>query len=92
MRDNNAILAAFDNEELDFARYFPLIRPNCRNKNKLKSLTTSEHPMLAFRQVKNLFGSLVKRAFSLVIDRNYIVSKITGTGELPLQVLFLWHL
>ena len=24
MRDNNAILAAFDNEELDFARYFPV--------------------------------------------------------------------
>lgn len=84
MRDNNAILAAFDNEELDFARYFPV--------DKAKKLSEQEQVKVAnyigtsyasFQTSKEPFSDpLLREAFSLVIDRNYIVSKITGTGEI----------
>ncbi|NLY71872.1 MAG: peptide ABC transporter substrate-binding protein, partial [Clostridiales bacterium] len=85
MRDNKAILAAFNNNELDFARYFPV--------DKAKGLLESDQIKIAnyigtcyvsFQTESIPFSDpQLREALSLAIDRNYIVSKVTGTGEIP---------
>ena len=85
MDDSNAILAAFNSGELDFAENPPVDEiPTLLESGQLKVADYLGTYYVCFQTELEPFDDpLVREAFSLVIDRNYIVSQITGTGELP---------
>lgn len=85
MDDANAMYAAFKSGELDFVNQAP---PD-EVKALLKDKTLKVDPQVGtyfvcFNNQKAPFDNpKVREAFSLVIDRNFIVSEVTGTGEKP---------
>jgi oligopeptide transport system substrate-binding protein len=83
MDDANAILAAFNSGALDFIEDFPVDEiPALLESGQLKIGDYIGTYYVCFQTELDPFDDpLVREAFSLVIDRNYIVSQITGTGE-----------
>lgn len=83
--DNNAMLAAFNSGELNFIRNFP----TDEMANYLASGQITVAPYIGtyyvcFNTEDEVFSNpLVRQAFSLVIDRNYIVENVSQSGEVP---------
>jgi len=86
MDDANAILSAFKSETLQFVKDTV---PTDEIPTLLADGTLKVQPQIgtyyvAFQTQKAPFtDARVREAFSLVIDRNYIIEKITQTGEVP---------
>ena len=83
--DNNAMLAAFNSGELNFIMNFP----TDEMANYLASGQITVAPYIGtyyvcFNTEDEVFSNpLVRQAFSLVIDRNYIVENVSQAGEVP---------
>ena len=83
--DNNAMLAAFNSGELNFIMNFP----TDEMANYLASGQITVAPYIGtyyvcFNTEDEVFSNpLVRQAFSLVIDRNYIVENVSQSGEVP---------
>ena len=83
--DSNAILKGYNNGELDFINNFPV--------DEVAGLLASGEIELGdyigtyyacFNTEDETFSDpKVRKAFSLAIDRNYIVESVTQTGETP---------
>jgi oligopeptide transport system substrate-binding protein len=85
MNDDNAILTAFNNGELDYTTLgYPADEiPALIEKGQLKSNDYIGNSFLCFQAQRKPFDDpLVRAAFSLAIDRNYIVNQITKAGEI----------
>ena len=85
MDDTNAIYAAYRSGSLNFIQEVPVDEiPGLLSSGELKV-----HPYLGtyyccFNTSKAPFDDVrVREAFSLVIDRNYIVENVTKTGQMP---------
>ena len=85
MDDSNAIYAAYRSGSLNFIQEVPVDEiPGLLSSGELKV-----HPYLGtyyccFNTSKAPFDDVrVREAFSLVIDRNYIVENVTKTGQKP---------
>ena len=85
MDDTNAIYAAYRSGSLNFIQEVPVDEiPGLLSSSELKV-----HPYLGtyyccFNTSKAPFDDVrVREAFSLVIDRNYIVENVTKTGQKP---------
>lgn len=85
MDDENAMLAAFNSGELDFMQTPPVAEiPTLLESGQLKVADYIGTYYVCFQTQKAPFDNpKVREAFSLVIDRNYITSQISGTGEVP---------
>lgn len=86
MDDDNAILAAFNSGELDYTTVgYPVDEiPALLESGQLKIADYIGTYYVCFQTEKAPFDDpLVREAFSLVIDRNYIVNQISRAGELP---------
>ena len=83
--DNNAMLAAFNSGELNFIMNFP----TDEMANYLASGQITVAPYIGtyyvcFNTEDEVFSNpLVRQAYSLVIDRNYIVENVSQSGEVP---------
>lgn len=83
--DANAMLAAFNSGELNFIMNFP----TDEMANYLASGQITVAPYIGtyyvcFNTEDEVFSNpLVRQAFSLVIDRNYIVENVSQSGEVP---------
>ena len=83
--DANAMLAAFNSGELNFIMNFP----TDEMANYLASGQITVAPYIGtyyvcFNTEDEVFSNpLVRQAFSLVIDRNYIVENVSQSGEAP---------
>ncbi|MDR1212100.1 MAG: peptide ABC transporter substrate-binding protein [Spirochaetaceae bacterium] len=85
MDDDNAQLAGFRNGEIDFIEEMPVDEiPTLLANGELNIVPYLGTYFVCFNNQKAPFTDVrVRKAFSLAIDRNYIVSQITQTGELP---------
>lgn len=85
MDDTQAMLTAFDNGELDFFLNAPVDEiATLLAEGKLVPSDQIATYYACFNNSKPPFDNPdVRRAFSLVIDRNYIVEKVTQVGEAP---------
>ncbi|MDR1429819.1 MAG: peptide ABC transporter substrate-binding protein [Spirochaetaceae bacterium] len=85
MDDDNAMLAGFRNGEIDFIEEMPVDEiPSLLANGELKIVPYLGTYFVCFNNQKAPFtDARVRKAFSLAIDRNYIVNQITQTGELP---------
>ena len=83
--DANAMLAAYKSGELDFIEEFP----TDENANYIASgdITIEDYIgcyYVCFNTEDEVFKDpLIRKAFSLAIDRNYIVENVSQSGELP---------
>lgn len=85
MDDDNAVLAAFKNGEIQFADTVPNDEIDALKTtpefNKIGQLGTY---YICFQVKKAPFDNVkVRKALSLVIDRNFIVEKIGKAGQVP---------
>lgn len=85
MDDDNAKLAAFKSGELLFNEQPPVDEiPGLLESGELKVADYIGTYYVCFNNSLEPFDNVkVREAFSLVIDRNYITSQISGTGEVP---------
>ena len=85
MDDANAILSAFQSGTLQFIRDVPTDEiATLLSTGELKINPQIGTYYVCFQDQKAPFNDpKVREAFSLVIDRNYIVEKVTQTGEVP---------
>ena len=83
MDDDNAMLAAFNSGELDFNEGYPIDEvPTLLESGQLKIADYIGTYYTCFQTQKAPFDNpLVREAFSLVIDRNFIVEQITRAGQ-----------
>lgn len=85
MDDANAMYAAFRNGELDFIEEVP--QDEIQALLKSGDLIVGDYIgtyYVCFQTEKAPFDNpLVREAFSLAIDRNYICYQVTGRGEVP---------
>ncbi len=83
MDDENAMLAAFNSGELDFNEGYPIDEvPTLLESGQLKIGDYIGTYYVCFQTQRAPFDDpLVREAFSLVIDRNYIVEQITRAGQ-----------
>lgn len=85
MDEANAIYSAFNSSTLQFIKEVPNDEiETLFSKGTLKVLPQIGTYYVAFNNQKAPFDDpKVREAFSLAIDRNYIVDKVTKTGEVP---------
>jgi oligopeptide transport system substrate-binding protein len=85
MDDHNAMYAAFRSGELDFTEELPLDEiPGLLATGELVIVPYLGTYYADLNNQKPPFDNpLVRKAFSLAIDRNYIVEQITKTGQKP---------
>ncbi|MGI6734108.1 MAG: peptide ABC transporter substrate-binding protein [Anaerovoracaceae bacterium] len=85
MDDDNAMLAAFNSGELDFNEGYPIDEvPSLLASGQLKIADYIGTYYVCFQtQLEPFNDPRVREAFSLVIDRNYIVNQITRAGQVP---------
>lgn len=85
MDDNNAMLAAYNSGELDFMETPPVAEiPTLLESGELKIANYIGTYYVCFQTQRAPFDNpKVREAFSLVIDRNYITSQVSGAGEMP---------
>lgn len=83
--DANAILAAFKSGELNFIEEVPNDEiANYIASGELNIVDYIGTYYACFNTEDEIFSNpLVRKAFSLVIDRNYIVENVSQTGEVP---------
>ncbi|NCB41535.1 MAG: peptide ABC transporter substrate-binding protein [Clostridia bacterium] len=83
MDDDNAMLAAFNSGELDFNEGYPIDEvPTLLESGQLKIADYIGTYYTCFQTQRAPFDDpLVRKAFSLVIDRNFIVNQITRAGQ-----------
>lgn len=84
MDDNNAKLTAFNSGELDFNEGYPAGEVSAlMDSGQLKINDSIGTYYACFNAQKPPFdNALVREAFLLTIDRNFIVKQITKTGEI----------
>lgn len=85
MDDANAIYAAYQSGELNFIEEVPVAEiPALLESGKLDIDPYIGTYYVCFQTQKAPFDDVrVRKAFSLTIDRNYIVEQITQTGQVP---------
>jgi oligopeptide transport system substrate-binding protein len=85
MDDDNAILSAFNSSTLQFIMNVPVDEVSTLlSSGELKVVPYLGTYYACFNNQKAPFDDArVREAFSLAIDRNYMVEKVTQTGELP---------
>lgn len=85
MDDDNAIYAAFNSGELQFINTVPNDEvATLLEQKKLNVVDNIGTYYVTFNNSKAPFNDVrVRQAFSLTIDRNYIVEQITKTGQIP---------
>ncbi|MBS7307389.1 MAG: peptide ABC transporter substrate-binding protein [Eubacteriales bacterium] len=85
MDDANAIYAAFNSGQLNFIEEVPVAEiPTLIEQGKLNIDKYIGTYYVCFQTQKAPFDDVrVRKAFSLAIDRNYIVEQITRTGQVP---------
>ncbi|HEX2925373.1 MAG TPA: peptide ABC transporter substrate-binding protein [Ruminiclostridium sp.] len=85
MNDENAILGAFKNKQISFARNIPHDEmPAEKASGDLQILPQLGTYYLALLNTKPPFNNpKVRQAVSLAIDRNYITEKVRKAGETP---------
>lgn len=83
--DANAILAAYKSGELDFIEELPTDElANYLVSGELQIVDYIGTYYVCFNTEDEVFSDpLVREAFSLVIDRNYIVENVSQSGEVP---------
>ncbi|MDR2795942.1 MAG: peptide ABC transporter substrate-binding protein [Spirochaetaceae bacterium] len=85
MDDANAILAGFRNNELDFIRSIPV--DEVQSLLDTGELQTTDYLAVSHvsfnNQIPPFNDMRVRKAFSLAIDRSYIVEHITRAGQKP---------
>lgn len=83
--DTNAILAAYKSGELDFIEELP--PDEMANYLASGELTVADYIgtyYVCFNTEDEVFSNpLIRKAFSLAIDRNYIVENVSQAGEVP---------
>ena len=83
--DANAMLAAYNSGELDFIENFPT--DEMANYLASGEITVADYLgtyYVCFNTEDEIFSDpLIREAFSLVIDRNYIVENVSQAGEVP---------
>ena len=83
--DANAILAAYKSGELDFIEELP--PDEMANYLASGELTVADYIgtyYVCFNVEDEIFSNpLIRKAFSLAIDRNYIVENVSQAGEVP---------
>lgn len=83
--DANAILAAYKSGELDFIEELP--PDEMANYLASGELTVADYIgtyYVCFNTEDEVFSNpLIRKAFSLAIDRNYIVENVSQSGEVP---------
>lgn len=87
MDDVNAQYAAFRSGELDFIEQVPTEETQALlDSGELQVVDHIGTYYVCFNTKRAPFDDpRVREAFSLVIDRNFIVEKITGTGQVPAE-------
>lgn len=85
MDDANAIYAAYKSGELNFIEEMPVAEiPALLDSGELNIDPYIGTYYVCFQTQKAPFDDVrVRQAFSLAIDRNYIVNQITQTGQVP---------
>lgn len=85
MDDANAIYAAFNSGQLNFIEEVPVAEIHTLvEQGKLNIDKYIGTYYVCFQTQKAPFDDVrVRKAFSLAIDRNYIVEQITRTGQIP---------
>lgn len=83
--DANATLAAYNSGELDFIENIPTDElPNYLASGELDIADYMGTYFVCFNTEDEAFSDArVRKAFSLVIDRNYIVENVSQAGEVP---------
>ncbi len=83
--DENAMLAAYKSGELDFIENFPMDElPNYLASGELDIFDYLGTYYACFNTEDEIFSDpRIRKAFSLVIDRNYIVDNVSQAGEVP---------
>ena len=83
--DANAMLAAYNSGELDFINNFPTDEiANYLASGEIDVADYIGCYYVCFNTEDEVFKDpKIRKAFSLAIDRNYIVENVTQTGELP---------
>lgn len=83
--DENAMLAGYKSGELDFIENFPIDEiPNYLASGEMNIADYMGTYYVCFNTEDEVFSDpKVRKAFSLVIDRNYIVENVSQTGEVP---------
>lgn len=83
--DANAMLAAYNSGELQFINECPTDEvPNYLASGELKIVDYVGTYYVCFNTEDEVFSDpKVRKAFTLAIDRNYIVENVTQTGEVP---------
>lgn len=85
MDDQNAMLSGFRNGDLDFIKEMPIDEiPGLIEAGEIEVMDYVGTYFVVFQnEVEPFDDPLVREAFSLVIDRNYIVNNITRAGQVP---------
>jgi oligopeptide transport system substrate-binding protein len=85
MDDTNAMLAEFKSGSLDFINSVPVNEvPTLKEEETIKFVPYIGTYGVVFNVNEKPFDNpLVREAFSLAIDRNYIVNQVTQMGQLP---------
>ncbi|MDO4328748.1 MAG: peptide ABC transporter substrate-binding protein, partial [Lachnospiraceae bacterium] len=83
--DENAMLAAYKSGELDFIENFPMDElPNYLASGEVDIADYLGTYYVCFNTEDEIFSDpKIRKAFSLVIDRNYIVENVSQAGEVP---------
>jgi oligopeptide transport system substrate-binding protein len=85
MDDDNALLAGFRSKELDFIETVPVDEiPALLSSGELKIADYLGTYFVSFNTQRAPFNDArIRKAFTLVIDRDYIINQITRTGQKP---------
>ncbi|HEX3017693.1 MAG TPA: peptide ABC transporter substrate-binding protein [Caproicibacter sp.] len=85
MEDDTSIQSAYQNGEIQFADQFPVEEEDYwKAKPDYKKISQLGTYFICFNTTKAPFNNpKVRKALSLVIDRNYIVNKVTKGGQIP---------
>lgn len=83
--DDNAILAAYNSGELDFIEQLPADElANYLASGELEIVDYIGTYYACFNTEDEIFSDArIRKAFSLAIDRNYIVENVSQSGEVP---------
>ncbi|MDO5417352.1 MAG: peptide ABC transporter substrate-binding protein [Lachnospiraceae bacterium] len=83
--DENAMLAAYKSGELNFIEQLPMDElPNYLASGELTVADYIGCYYVCFNTEDEIFSNPdIRKAFSLVIDRNYIVENVSQSGEVP---------
>jgi len=89
--DVNSMFAAYKNNQVDFIQKLPRQEENIKKSKSYFSHETLAVMFVSFQNQKAPFDNkLVRKAFSLAIDREHITKNILRNGELPAGGLIPW--